>query len=81
AQDYTQCKNHRHRRLTGDEHATNRFKSKTRSRVEHPIGVIKRVFGFRKVRYRGLAKNVNRLFIARALTNLFMLRRRLMAAA
>lgn len=37
--------------------ARNHAKSKIRSRVEHSIGVIKRVFGFAKVRYRGLAKN------------------------
>ena len=29
--------------------------------MEHPIGVIQRVFGFQKVRYRGLSKNLNRL--------------------
>jgi IS5 family transposase len=34
------------------------------------IGVIKRIFGFAKVRYRGLAKNGNRLFVAAALSNL-----------
>jgi len=32
--------------------ARNHTKSKIRSRVEHAIGVIKRVFGFTKVRYR-----------------------------
>jgi IS5 family transposase len=41
--------------------ATNRWKSRIRARVEHPIGVIKRVFGFTKVCYRGLAKNRHRL--------------------
>lgn len=41
--------------------AKNRTKSRIRSRVEHSIGVIKRVFGFTKVRYRGLAKNDNRV--------------------
>ena len=81
AQDYTQKKNHRHRSLSAAEHAANRYKSKTRARVEHPIGVIKRVFGFRKVRYRGLAKNANRLFFASALANLFMMRRRLLVIA
>jgi len=42
--------------------------------------VIKRVFGFRKDRYRGLVKNANRLFVDSALANLFTLRRRLPAA-
>jgi transposase, IS5 family len=41
--------------------AKNRTKSRIRSRVEHSIGVIKRVFGFTKVRYRALAKNANRV--------------------
>jgi IS5 family transposase len=58
--------------------AKNRTKSKVRVRVEHPIGVIKRVFGFVKVRYRGLAKNANRLVVACALANLFMARRYLL---
>jgi IS5 family transposase len=56
----------------------NRRRSKVRARVEHVIGVIKRVFGFAKVRYRGLAKNGNRLFVAAALTNLFTVRRSLL---
>jgi IS5 family transposase len=58
----------------------NRTKSRIRSRVEHSIGVIKRVFGFRKVRYRGLAKNGNRLFVTAALANIFLLRYTLLGA-
>ncbi len=54
--------------------AKNRWKSKIRSRVEHSIGVIKRIFKFRKVRYRGLEKNANRLYVTAALANIFMLR-------
>lgn len=54
--------------------AKNQTKSRIRSRVEHSIGVIKRVFGFRKVRYRGLAKNGNRLFVTAALANIFLVR-------
>lgn len=57
--------------------ATNRRKAKIRAKVEHVFGVIKRVFGFQKVRYRGLAKNLHRLEVTAALTNLFMMRRRL----
>jgi IS5 family transposase len=59
--------------------ATNRWKSRIRARVEHPIGVIKRVFGFTKVCYRGLAKNRHRLVVACALANLFMVRKRLLS--
>jgi len=59
--------------------AKNRTKSKVRAKVEHVIGVIKRVFGFQKTRYRGLAKNLHRLEVMAALTNVFMQRRRLLA--
>jgi len=65
-----------HRRTAS--RATNRWKSRIRVRVEHPIGVIKRIFGFTKVCYRGLAKNRHRLVIASALANLFMVRKRLL---
>lgn len=60
------------------ERARNRTKSRVRAKVEHAIGVIKRVFGFVKVRYRGLDKNANRLFVTCALANLFMARHRLL---
>jgi transposase, IS5 family len=62
------------------EKARNRIKSKVRSRVEHCFGVIKGVFGFTKVRYRGLQKNANRLFVVCALANLFIVRKRLLPA-
>ena len=45
-----------------------------------PFLVIKRIFGFAKTRYRGLDKNANRLFVACALTNLYLMRRRLLRA-
>jgi transposase, IS5 family len=60
--------------------AINRSKSHVRAKVEHTIGVIKRVFGFQKVRYRGLAKNLHRLEVTAALTNLYLMRRRLLNA-
>ncbi len=60
--------------------AKNRHKSSIRSKVEHTIGVIKRVFGFQKVRYRGLAKNLNRLEATAALVNLFLVKRQLLVA-
>lgn len=78
ARDFTQRKGYRNRALTDAERAANRHKSRVRARVEHAFGVIKRVFGFTKVRYRGLAKNGNRLFVACALANLFMARRHLL---
>jgi transposase, IS5 family len=59
--------------------ATNRSKSRVRAKIEHTIGVIKRVFGFQKVCYRGLAKNLHRLEVTAALANLYTVRRRLLA--
>jgi IS5 family transposase len=61
------------------ERAKNRSKSTVRSKVEHVFGVMKLKFGFAKVRYRGLAKNANRLFATCALVNLFMVRKKLLA--
>ena len=57
------------------EQAKNRTESKVRAKVEHPIGVIKRVFGFAKVGYRGLKKNAHRLVVTCALANLSIDRR------
>lgn len=48
----------------------NRLHSKVRSRVEHVFGVLKLRFGFAKVRYRGLDKNLHRLQVSFALVNL-----------
>ena len=58
----------------------NRNKSRIRSKVEHTIGIIKRVFGFQKVRYRGLAKNLHWLEVTAALANLILARKRLLHA-
>ena len=70
---------YRHRGVVDEtQRAKNRTKSKVRAKVEHSIGVIKRVFGFTKVRYRGLAKNAHRLFVTCALANLFIARRHLL---
>ena len=55
----------------------NRSKSSVRAKVEHPFRILKRVFGFDKVRYRGLAKNHHRLCANFALVNLYMRRKRL----
>jgi IS5 family transposase len=52
----------------------NRQKSKVRARVEHVFAVIKRQWGFTKVRYRGLQKNATRAFTALALANIYMSR-------
>jgi IS5 family transposase len=78
AKDFTN-RRYRHRGVVDEvERARNRTKSSVRAKVEHPFGVIKRVFGFVKVRYRGLEKNAHHLFVSCALANLFMVRRRLL---
>jgi hypothetical protein len=48
------------------------------AKVKHPIGVLKRLFRFVKIRYRGSPRNVHRLEVTPARTGLFMLRRRLL---
>ena len=79
AQSFIQAKAHRHRPLTEEERARNRTKSKVRAKVEHAFLVIKRIFGWAKVRYRGLAKNTHWLQISCGLANLYVVRRRLLA--
>ena len=54
------------------------LKASVRAKVEHPFRVIKRQFGFTKVRYRGLVKNTAQLVTLFALSNLWMARRQLM---
>ena len=49
---------------------TNLRKSSVRSKVEHPFLILKRLWGFAKVRYRGLAKNANRAFAMLAMLNI-----------
>ena len=56
------------------ERLVNRTKSQVRARVEHVFGVVKRLWGFDKVRYRGLAKNATRSFIALGLANIYLAR-------
>jgi IS5 family transposase len=80
AKDFT---NQRTRRAGGTvdevQRGKNRNKSKIRARVEHVFGVVKRLWGFGKVRYRGLQKNATRAFTALALANIYLGRQRLMA--
>lgn len=78
ARDFTNRRYRFGQRIDETIKVKNRNKSTVRSKVEHAIGVIKRVFGFQKVRYRGLAKNLHRLEVTAALANLFMMRRRLL---
>jgi IS5 family transposase len=57
----------------------NRTKARVRAKVEWPFRVLKRVFGFTRVRYRGLKKNHEWLCAAFALVNLYQHRKRLAA--
>jgi IS5 family transposase len=57
-----------------------RLKASIRAKVEHPFRVIKRQFGFTKVRYRGLKKNTAQLTTLFALSNLWMARGKLIGA-
>jgi transposase, IS5 family len=67
----------RQRPLTAPQRVSNRHRSRARARGEHAFHVVKRLWGFTTVRYRGLAKNTVRLFAVFALANLYLLRRRL----
>jgi IS5 family transposase len=64
--------------LTDREKEINRIRSRSRARGEHPFRVIKQLWGFAKVRYRGLAKNLARAQTMFALANLYQLRYRLL---
>ena len=56
-------------------------KAQVRAKVEHPFRVVKRQFGYTKVRFRGLAKNTAQLIALFALSNLWLARRHLLADA
>lgn len=70
ARDFTNQRGFRNHGLTEAQQQTNRRKSSVRSRVEHPFLWIKRIWGFTKARYRGLAKNASRAFVLLALFNI-----------
>ena len=57
-----------------------KLKAGIRAKVEHPFRVIKRQFGYVKVRYRGLKKNTAQLITLFALSNLWMVRGKLIGA-
>ena len=65
------------RPLTRQQQAVNRARSRCRARGEHPFQVIKHLWGFVKVRYRGLAKNAARAYTLFALANLYRVRQQL----
>ena len=61
--------------------ALEKTKASIRAKVEHPFRVIKCQFGHRKTRYRGLAKNTSQLLVMFALSNLWMVRKRILQGA
>ena len=70
AADFTNRRAARNRPLTDADKETNRRKSQVRAKVEHPFRPFKNLFGFARVRYRGLMKNANRAFALLALINI-----------
>lgn len=78
AKDFTHKRGRRNHPLDEKARKANRNKSKIRPRVEHLFGIIKHQFGYRKVRYKGLAKNAQAVFTKCALANLIMAKRHLM---
>jgi IS5 family transposase len=77
AQDMT-CRRTRYKNRVDEEaRRKNTTKSRVRAKVEHPFRILKRVFGFTKVRYRGIGKNHQWLCAAFALVNLYQHRNRL----
>lgn len=66
------------KQLTEHHKLVNRSRSRRRAWGEFPFHVVKRLWGFAKVRYRGLKKNTARAFTMFALSNLYLARRRLM---
>jgi IS5 family transposase len=78
AKDFTNKRYRFHGKINEVEKAKNRNKSRVRATVEHVFGVMKNIFGFRKTRYRGMAKNLHRLEVSAGLANLYMARRKLL---
>jgi transposase, IS5 family len=70
-------KANRGRQLNCADKAFNRKSNRVRAKVEHAFGIIKHLWGYRKVRYKGLEKNAVQLFTLFALANFYMVRRQL----
>jgi len=67
----------RGKKLNCADHAFNRKSNRVRSRVEHAFGVVKNLWGYRKVKYRGIAKNAAQVFMLFALSNFYLARKEL----
>lgn len=77
ARDFTERRGRRGRGLSEGEWASNRWKARIRARVEHVFGVIKHVFGWRKVRFRGIFKNFQYALGIAAAVNVYLHRKAL----
>lgn len=67
----------RWRQLTEEEVETNHRQSQVRARVEHAFLVVKHLWRYQKVRYKGLYKNAVQVFSLFALSNLYLVRQEL----
>ena len=65
------------KKLTCADRAFNKKSNKTRARVEHAFGIVKHLWGYRKVRYKGLTKNAYQTFALFMLANFYMCRKEL----
>ncbi|TDV58970.1 DDE family transposase [Pseudomonas sp. LP_7_YM] len=76
----SRCKKHGNTSLIARVHRKIEYaKAQVRAKVEHPFRVIKRQFGYTKVRFRGPAKKIAQQATLFALSNLWMMRKRLLA--
>jgi IS5 family transposase len=66
--------------LSASQKTRNRRNLSIRARAEHLFRIVKRQFGYTKVRYRGLAKNTAQVMVLVGLANLYAVRRRLVTA-
>ena len=77
AQDMTSRRTKRKDSVDEVERRKNRTKARVRSKAEWPFRILRRIFGYTKVRYRGLKKNHEWLLAAFALVNFYQHRKRL----
>jgi len=70
----------RGKKLNCADRSFNKKSNRTRARVEHAFGLVKHLWGYRKVRYRGLDKNAAQVFSLFALANFYKVRHELLAA-
>jgi transposase, IS5 family len=69
------------KKLSGKQRRRNKKLSSVRAKVEHPFQILKCQWGYRKTRYKGLAKNDGQIAMLCALANIFMVRRPLLRMA